>query len=537
MRRANEDEPIAECGFAIAATSEIRSTLRSRATAEDGTPKSEIEERDGHEPRTRTTFHHVLSRLVVLCLLAMAGLVLMWVAQGKGEEETPEYRGFPISLNLREADVVTVLHLIAQETGINLVVADDVRGKVDVHLLNVPWDQALDEVLRSRDLVKRQVGNVLHVYTLEGLKRELEIKELLRGDARKALEARQKAREVQTSIRFEEEMAKPLVSKALPVRYAKALELQKNLLPHLSRDAKGQPRGSIEVNEFSNILVVRDIPPVLEQIAEILTLLDRPLRQILIEARIVEVNTDAVRDLGIQWGGRFRSESGGDVNQFGGARLLSPSTTAIGPVTSIAERAFAVNVPAAVPVLGLGITLGKLVEGLILDVQLTALENQGRLHILSRPKIVTTDNFEAVIKRGEDIPYILRRQAEEVPDVQFKEAKLQLRVRPHVIGENRVSMDIAIHNDARTDEVVTAEGSEFPIIARQEVTTRALVNDGETVVLGGIIRQEKRKREIGVPYLMDIPGLSWLFKRNVKNEDLRELLIFITPRILEGEGA
>ncbi len=174
---------------------------------------------------------------------------------------------------------------------------------------------------------------------------------------------------------------------------------------------------------------------------------------------------------------------------------------------------------------------------MILDVQLTALENQGRLHILSRPKIVTTDNFEAVIKRGEDIPYILRRQAEEVPDVQFKEAKLQLRVRPHVIGEDRVSMDIAIHNDARTDEVVTAEGSEFPIIARQEVTTRALVTDGETVVLGGIIRQEKRKREIGVPYLMDIPGLSWLFKRNVKNEDLRELLIFITPRILEGEGA
>jgi type IV pilus assembly protein PilQ len=475
-------------------------------------------------------------RSAILCLLALAGLILVWVPWGHGEGETPEYTGFPISLNLREAEVVTVLHLIAQETGINLVVADDVRGKVDVHLLNVPWDQALDEVLRSRDLVKRHVGNVLHVYTLEGLKRELEIKELLRGDARKALEARQKAREVQANIRAEEEMAKPLISRTFPVRYAKVLELQKNLLPHLSRDAKGQPRGSIEVNEFSNILVVRDIAPVMEQIGEILTGLDRPLRQILIEARIVEVNTDAVRDLGIQWGGQFRSESGGDVNQIGGARGFSPSSTSLNTITSIAERAFAVNVPAAEPVLALGVTLGKLMEGLILDVQLTALENQGRVHILSRPRIVTSDNFEAVIKRGEDIPYILRRQAEEVPDVQFKEAQLQLRVRPHVIGEERVALDIVIHNDARTDEVVLAEGSQFPIIARQEVSTRALVNDGETVVLGGIIRQEKRRREIGVPYLMDIPGLSWLFKRRVKNEDVRELLIFITPRILEGEG-
>ncbi len=474
---------------------------------------------------------------VAVCLLAMTGLILVQVPWGRCGEETPEYRGFPISLNLREADVVTVLHLIAQETGINLVVADDVRGKVDVHLLNVPWDQALEEVLRSRDLVKRQVGNVLHVYTLEGLKRELELKELLRGDARKGLEARQKAREVQASILFEEELAKPLLSKAFPVRYAKPLELQKNLLPHLSRDAKGQPRGSIEVNEFSNILVVRDIPPVLEQIAQILSLLDRPLRQILIEARIVDVNTDAVRDLGIQWGGRFRSASGGDVNQIGGARLFSPSTTGIGAVTSIAERAFAVNLPAADPVLGLGITLGKLVEGLVLDVQLTALENQGRVQILSRPKIVTTDNSEAVIKRGEDIPYILRRQSDEVPDVQFKEAKLVLKVRPHVIGEDRVIMDIGITNDRRTDDFVLSAGSTFPIIARQEVSTRALVSDGETVVLGGIIQHEKSKQGTGVPYLMDLPVLSWLFKRNVKTEQNRELLIFITPRILEGEGA
>ena len=475
-------------------------------------------------------------RVVVGILVIVAvGWTPRWTGLCRGGE-TIEYKGFPVSLNLKEADVVTVLHLLAEEARINLVVADDVRGKVDVHLMNVPWDQALEEILRSRDLVKRQVGNVLHVYTVEGLKRELEVKELLRGDERRTLEAAQKAKEVQSKLREDEEMARPLVARTFSVRYAKAAELQKNLLPQLSRDAKGQPRGSVEVNEFSNTLVVLDVPEVLNQIAAILGKLDRPTPQILIEARIVEINTDAVQDLGIQWGGQYSSTSGGDTNAIGGARGVSPASDALGNITAVAARAFAVNLPAANPALGLGITLGKLVEGLVLDVQLTALESQGRAHILSRPKIVTTDNAEAVIRRGEDIPYVLRRQADEVPDVQFKEANLKLRVRPHVIGEDRVSMEIFIANDARSGDSVTAVGIDFPIISRQEVTTRALVKDGDTVVLGGIIRQEKRRTEVGVPYLKDIPGLSWLFRRKQHQEITRELLIFITPRVLEGDG-
>lgn len=475
---------------------------------------------------------------------AMMGLLVLcgicWLADPKGGvlgEETPAYRGFPISLNLKDADIVTVLHLIAEETGLNLVVADDVKGKLDIHLKNVPWDQALDEILRAKDLVKRQVGNVLHVYTVDGLKRELEIKDLQRGDVRKELEAEQKAREVRDKLRMDEMEAKPLVSRVFSIRYAKAQELQKNLLPHLSRDAKGQPRGSIEVNEFSNTLLVRDIPEVLDEISGLLARLDRPLPQILIEARIVEVNTDAVRDLGIQWGGRFQSPGG---NLFGGASGISTSPQTGATITAIADRAFAVNFPAAFaaggPTAALGVTLGTLAKNLLLDIQLSALETEGRAQILSRPKVITTDNFEAVIKRGEDIPYVLRRQADEVPDVQFKEAKLQLKVRPHVIGEDRITMDIAINNDARSSDAVVATGIEFPIISKQEAVTRALVREGETVVVGGIIQHTKRSTDSGVPYFKDIPVLSWLFGRKQRQEITRELLIFITPRILEEPG-
>ncbi len=208
--------------------------------------------------------------VVAVVLLALAG----FAHPGLGQEV--QYRGFPVSLNLREADVVTVLHVLAEEAGVNLVVGDDVRGKVDVHLVNVPWDQALDEILRSKDLVKRQVGNVLHVLTTEGLKRELDRKELLRLEERRDLEARQKAKEILARMREEEELAKPLETRTFPVRYAKAAELQKNLLPHLSRDPKGQPRGSIEVNEFANMLVVRDLPEILNEISALMARLDSP---------------------------------------------------------------------------------------------------------------------------------------------------------------------------------------------------------------------------------------------------------------------
>jgi type IV pilus assembly protein PilQ len=476
----------------------------------------------------------------MVCLVV--GVWGLWVfaadAERPGGPETV-YRGFPISLNLRDADVVTVLHLLAEEARINLVIADDVRGKVDVHLVNVPWDQALDEILRSRDLVKRKVGNVLQVSTMEGLKRELELKELLRGDERRSLEAQQKAREVFLKIKEDEEMAKPLLARTFSVRYAKAAELQKNLLPSLSRDAKAQPRGSIEVNEFSNTLVVRDTAASLDQIAAILSELDRPIPLILIEARIVEVNTDVVRDLGIQWGANTVSPTSRD--RVGGAGGFSLSSTTGDVVAGVADRAFAVNFPAALipggPGLGFGFALGSLLKNFSLDVQLTALETQGQAHILSRPKIVATDNFEALIKRGEDIPYIVTKELGAAPDVQFKEANLQLKVRPHVIKDGRIILDINIRNDARTIDNTTSATSEFPIIARQEATTRALVPDGDTLVIGGIIQQRRTRSESGVPFLKDVPGLSWIFGRKGKTETTRELLIFITPRVMEEEGA
>jgi type IV pilus assembly protein PilQ len=477
-------------------------------------------------------------------ILILVGVVLFFgpVTQGRGGNEAL-YTGFPISLNLKDADVVTVLHLIAEEAKLNLVVGEDVKGTVDVHLVNVPWDQALDEILRAEDLVKRQVGNVLHVYTVEGLKRELEVKELLRSDAQKESDAQAKVWESQALLRVREDM----VSRVFSIRYAKAPELKTNLEPHLSRNIQGEPLGSIEVNEYSNSLLVRDLPEVLDRIAALLADLDRPTRQVLIEARIVEANSTFARELGVQWGANWagpRGDWGYKVGEDVGSASWTQRTgnKQADFLSGVNLPSYLVDLPAAaisgINPAAAGISIGRIAGDILnLDLRLTAAESEGLTKILSRPKIVAMDNFEATIARGEDIPYILPQELGKVAEVQFEKAQLQLRVRPHVIDDQRVAMDIALNNDAKTDEVTIASTSEFPIISRQEATTRALLRNGETVVLGGIVTQEHSEDQTGVPGLMHIPLLSWLFKTKGKTEASKELLIFITTWILEGEGA
>jgi type IV pilus assembly protein PilQ len=473
----------------------------------------------------------------------MGILLLICPLSGVQGEEASAYMGHRISLNLKDADVVTVLHLIAEEAGLNLVVAPGVQGAVDVHLVNVPWDQALDEIIRSQDLVKRQVGNVLHVDSIEGLKRKLEVKELLRNDAQRDLEAQTKTLEDQEKRRLREEM----VSRIFSVRYARAQELKANLEPNLTSDFQGQPMGSIQVNEFANSLLVRDLPEVLDQIAALLAELDRPTRQVLIEARIVEANSAFARELGVQWGANWagaRGDWGYAVGEDIGSAFWTQRTgdRQADFLSGVNIPEFLVDLPASAALgfdpSAVGISVGRIAGDILnLDLRLTAAETEGLTKILSRPKIVAMDNFEATIARGEEIPYIVTGQEGEAPDVQYKEALLKLTVRPHVIDDQRIAMDITLNNDAKTDEFTVSATSVFPIISREEASTRALLKEGETVVLGGIITREKREGESGVPALREIPILSWLFKTTSKQHSERELLIFITSWILEGGGA
>jgi len=300
--------------------------------------------------------------------------------------------------------------------------------------------------------------------------------------------------------------------------------------------------GSIQVNEFTNSLLVRDLPEVLEEIELILARLDIPTRQVLIEARIIEANSTFARELGVQWGTNWAGPRG----DWGYAVGEDISTTAWTRRTGNRQADFLSGVPTpefmvdfpAAAVAGFnpaaaGIQIGRIAGDILnLDLRLTAAESEGLTKILSRPKIVAMDNFEATIARGDDIPYIIPQELEKASEVQFEKAQLQLTVRPHVIDDERIAMDITLTNDAKTDEFTVSATSRLPIISRQTASTRALLQSGETVVLGGIITQEKRDSETGVPGLKKIPVLSWLFKTTGKSEASKELLIFITTWIL-----
>ena len=416
-----------------------------------------------------------------------------------------KYRGQRISMDFKDADLTNVFRIIAEVSNLNIITADDVKGKVSLRLVNVPWDQALDIVLRSKS-------------------------EQDRFDAQKQVEqSRQEALNRAAEVRATQEA----VFDTIPVSYSKASELLVKIKPLASKF------GKLDSDDRTNVLIIRDLPQNIVEAKALVATLDTATPQVLIEARIVEVDTSFTRELGVQWGGSYRAGSGN--TKFGltgaqdsaGASLPGGAVTAgtINPFTATSPvPSFAVNLPAAIGSgAGGGIAFGILKDNLRLDLSLSALEASGKGKIISSPKIVTTDNKEATIEQGTQIPY--STVSASGTNTQFIDATLSLKVTPHITPDGRVSMRLEAKNDSQGEIGVTGQ----PAINKKKAITEVLIRDGETTVIGGIMQITRNETRAGLPWLSKIPVLGYLFRKDTNTTRNRELLIFITPKILKQE--
>jgi type IV pilus assembly protein PilQ len=430
------------------------------------------------------------------------------------------FTGRRIDLDLKDADVHNVLRLLADVGQVNIVTADNVTGTITIRMRNVPWDQALDVVLQAKGLGVVQRANMLRVAPLADLEKE---------------------RELQIARRQQEVKLAPLETRLIPVSYAQASEIQDRAKPLLSE------RGSIAVDDRTNVMIVRDLAGNLNQIEELTRSLDTQTPQVLVEARIVEATSRYIRDVGIQWGGdtTFSAATGNptglafpsSVGLAGGASDGNTPTAGLSPFTrTVANPNFAVNLPAAVGTGSggaLGLTFGSIDNTINLAVRLSAAESSGMLRILSSPRILTLDNREARISQGTLIPF--SQVSAQGVQTTFQEAKLQLLVKPHVTADGSVSMHVKINRDEPDFNQTSARGD--PTILKREAETDLLVMDGHTAVIGGIFTRNTGRNLDQVPFFGDIPLLGLLFQRRRASDTRGELVIFLTPRIVNRAEA
>jgi len=441
--------------------------------------------------------------------------------------ETKEYEGQRLTLNFQDIETRAVLQLLAETSGRNIVVSDTVQGNVTLRLRNVPWDQALDIVMTTKGLDMRQNGNVIIVAPAE----EIAARETA------DLEAKQAIAELE-----------PLYSEFLQVNYAKASSLA-DLIAGGGGNALLSDRGSIAVDDRTNTLLVQDTADRLINIRRMVATLDIPIRQVLIESRIVVVNDDFSRDLGVRLGvTAFNENSSDGVTVISGSgsgtdtmvgsvldNLADPGNGTIYPIElpTLSNR-YNVNVPIA-DAAG-RFALAVLESDYLVDLELTALEAEGRGEIVSTPRVITANQKEARIEQGVEIPY-QQSASSGATTIQFKKAVLSLTVTPQITPDNNIIMDLTVHKDSVGDIISTGGlGGTVPSIDTRAVETQVLVSDGQTVVLGGIYETERRETINKVPFLGDIPFLGRLFKSKTRIDNKAELLIFVTPRILE-EGS
>lgn len=448
--------------------------------------------------------------------------------------ESKEYEGQRLTLNFQDIETRAVLQLLAETSGRNIVVSDTVQGNVTLRLRNVPWDQALDIVMTTKGLDMRENGNVIIVAPAE----EIAARETA------DLEARQAILELE-----------PLYSEFLQVNYAKAADLADLIggsggggaAAGAASNSLLSDRGSVGIDERTNTLLVQDTAERLQDIRRLVRTLDIPIRQVLIESRIVVVNDDFSRDLGVRFGvtGVKTNSSdglisvtgtgqGSDVIVGSGLDNLANNGTPF-PVAApgIADR-YNVNVPIENP--AGRIALAVLDSDYIVDLELTALEAEGRGEIVSTPRIITANQKEARIEQGVEIPY-QESASSGATTTQFKKAVLSLTVTPQITPDDNIIMDLVVSKDNVGELTPSANGGLVPSIDTRAVETQVLVRDGQTVVLGGIYETERRETISKVPFLGDIPGVGSLFRSTSKTSNKAELLIFVTPRILtEGSS-
>lgn len=419
-----------------------------------------------------------------------------------------QYQGKPISLNFQDIPVRTVLQLIADFNNLNLVTTDSVSGNITLRLDGVPWEQALDIILKVRGLDKRLDNNILLVAPAE----EIAARE------KQQLESRNQVADLA-----------PLYTEYLQINYAKASEVAALLSSESTKLLSA--KGAVSVDERTNVLVVKDTADVISSIKRMLDILDIPVKQVVIEARMVTIDDGFDEALGVRWGvtkndGHGNSTSGtiegndGSGNNNGGSTITRPGV----------DDRLNVNLPVTNAAGTLAFQVARLANGTLLDLELSALEKESKAEIIASPRVTTANQKPALIEQGTEIPYV-ESSSSGATSVTFKKAVLSLKVTPQITPDNRVILDLTVTQDTKGETVPTGTGDAVSINA-QSITTQVLVNNGETLVLGGIYQQTITNDVTKVPLLGDIPGLGVLFRKTTSANKKRELLIFVTPKIV-----
>jgi type IV pilus assembly protein PilQ len=441
-----------------------------------------------------------------------------------------------VSLKMENENVGLVLRTLARGVGQNIMINSTVKGKINIDIKDAPWDESFKGVLHTNGLTYTWEGSIIRIMTLADMEHELKIKSI-----------KEKQKTLELGIR----QVEPMITHIIDVDYADAKKLAKNVNEMLTRDKTGKQRGYVVVNEHTNSLLIQASRSDMEQVVELVNKLDRATPQILIEADIVETSKDIARNLGIQWGGRYTTggalkigknqgfvtpggSSQGTFSYDGKGNVTGATvvpTPIFGPGNS--GNGFAVNFPAKMNSeagAALGLMFGTLGENM-LEMQLTALEASGKINIISRPSITTLDNQTAFTESGTKVPYASVNNDGETT-VKFEDAVLKLEITPHVISDDYLRMKIVVKKDEvdfSSDKMVLGN----PSIRKRQTETTLIVKNSETIVISGLSKSVKTDSESGVPFLKDIPALGWFFKGDSTGNNKEEVLIFITPNILQ----
>lgn len=524
--------------------------------------------------------------------LVVAGLAPVWAADRPADQpillaqarvpvlaqaQPPRQQPRLISLDFKEADINNILRILAEFSGLNIVSSDDVKGKVTVKLQNVPWQQALDSVVRAAKLGYVQEGNIIRVDKLENLTKEAEAQ--FKAEARE-VEIQQRRKEADIRVAEQERLKKlaeqkaefeltPLAEEIIPLKYAHVgirrvqvlnflsdvvtTEERRGVEEAITGGIKKEPgkeaglvsaRGNLTVDQRTNAVIVRDIPANVQKIKEFVQRLDKPIPAVQIEARIVEINKDDARRLGVVWGGAFTPRAGANspiIDVRGGA---GPRTTTGPALSPTAAPSTAANFPAASlptpfsPGNLFGLGLGWLASNFALDLSLQALEGEGKARLISSPSLMTLENEPATIASGQKIPIISVIVVGGAPQasVSYSDVTTRLQVVPRVAAEEgRIVLTIGVKRDTLLG-TVEAAGLNAPRIGTRQTITQVRIPDGGTIVISGLREDSAANRTEGLPWVKNIPVLGWLFKNELTDANRFELMIFLTAKVLESPG-
>ncbi len=433
----------------------------------------------------------------------------------KAEEEKRKkdkfgFTGERLSLNFQDIEVRSVLQLLADFTGLNLVVSDSVEGNLTLRLKNVPWDQAMDIILKTKGLAQRRAGNVILVAPTD----EIAAREKLELEARKQVEELEQLR-----------------TEFIKVNYAKAADIAELL--NLKNNSILSSRGSVSVDARTNTLLVKDTNSSLASVRQLLAELDIPVRQVLIETRVVIANDDFSKELGVRFGvsnDSYRNGTTGDGaittgNLNGAADLINNDTLTV-------PDSLNVNMPVQNPAGSIALALAKLPLGTLLELELSAAQTEGRGEVVSSPRVITADSHTARIEQGVEIPYLTIEDG--TATLKFRKAVLSLETTPQITPDDRIIMDLEVHKDSRGENIQFSGALSAPTIDTREVQSQLLVDNGQTVVLGGIYETTQATQVTRVPFFSDLPLIGNLFKSTSNRDERSELLIFVTPKILQS---